>query len=65
MNWLINTLKTSVGKKLMMALTGLGFCSFLIVHFIGNLTLFGGESAFTKYAEGLHSMGVLITIAEF
>ncbi|MCJ7774239.1 MAG: succinate dehydrogenase cytochrome b subunit [Desulfobacterales bacterium] len=64
MNWLIQTLTASIGKKLMMAITGLGFCSFLVVHFIGNLTLFGGESAFTAYAEKLHSLGVLITVAE-
>jgi succinate dehydrogenase / fumarate reductase cytochrome b subunit len=64
MNGLINTLTTSIGKKLIMALTGLGFCSFLVVHFIGNLTLFGGESTFTAYAENLHSLGALITIAE-
>jgi len=64
MNWFINTLTTSIGKKLMMAFTGLGFCSFLVVHFIGNLTLFGGEPTFTAYAEGLHSLGALITVAE-
>jgi len=64
MNWLINTLTTSIGKKLMMAVTGLGFCAFLVVHFMGNTTLFGGESAFTAYAEKLHSLGLLVTIAE-
>ena len=64
MYWLVNILTTSIGKKLMMAFTGLGFCTFLVVHFIGNLTLFGGEQAFTAYAEGLHSLGALITVAE-
>jgi len=64
MYWLVNILTTSIGKKLMMAFTGLGFCTFLVVHFIGNLTLFGGEQAFTAYAEGLHSFGALITVAE-
>jgi succinate dehydrogenase / fumarate reductase cytochrome b subunit len=64
MKWFVTTLTTSIGKKLMMAITGLGFCAFLSVHFAGNLTLFKGESAFSAYANGLHSFGSLITIAE-
>ncbi len=65
MNWLTNTLGSSVGKKLMMALTGLSFCGFLAVHFAGNLMLYGGKDAFNAYAEHLHSLGPLITLAEF
>ncbi len=65
MNWLINTLRTSIGKKLMMAVTGLCFCGFLIMHLAGNLTLYSGRDAFNSYAEKLHSLGVIITIAEF
>ncbi|QTA88242.1 succinate dehydrogenase cytochrome b subunit [Desulfonema magnum] len=65
MNWLKNTLGSSVGKKLMMALTGLSFCGFLTVHFAGNLTLFRGKDAFNGYAGHLHSLGSLITFAEF
>jgi len=64
MNWFYHTLTASIGKKMLMALTGLCFCSFLVVHFIGNLTLFGGESAFAAYAEKLHSLGAFITVAE-
>lgn len=43
--------KSSLGRKYLMALTGLFLCTFLIVHLIGNLQLFandGGE-AFNKY----------------
>ncbi|MFN0156878.1 MAG: succinate dehydrogenase cytochrome b subunit [Bacteroidota bacterium] len=46
-------LTSSVGKKVMMALTGLFLCSFLIVHLYINLFLFkqdGGET-FDVYAE--------------
>jgi succinate dehydrogenase / fumarate reductase cytochrome b subunit len=64
MNWLINTLGTSIGKKLMMAITGLGFCCFLIAHLAGNLTLYAGKDAFNAYAERLHSLGALLTLAE-
>lgn len=65
MNWLVNTLKSSIGKKLMMAITGLCFCSFLILHLAGNLILYSGRDAFNSYAEKLHSLGSIITMAEF
>ncbi|MCP3950980.1 MAG: succinate dehydrogenase cytochrome b subunit [Desulfobacterales bacterium] len=64
MDWLIKTVGTSVGKKLLMALTGLAFCGFLAAHLAGNLTLYGGADAFNSYAEHLHSLGPLITVAE-
>ena len=48
----------------MMALTGLSFICFLTVHLIGNLTLYGGEGLFVAYAQHLHSLGPLITVAE-
>jgi len=46
MNWLIQSLWSSVGKKFMMAATGTGFILFLCAHLIGNLTLYGGGEAF-------------------
>ena len=64
MDWLIKTVGTSVGKKLLMALTGLAFCGFLAAHLAGNLTLYGGADAFNSYAAHLHSLGPLITVAE-
>lgn len=64
MNWLITTLSTSIGKKLLMAATGLGFVSFLAVHLAGNLTLYAGKDAFIAYSEHLHALGPIINIAE-
>jgi len=64
MNWIIQTLSSSIGKKLMMALTGLGFIGFLTGHLVGNLTIYGGKDSFNLYAAKLHSMGALITLAE-
>lgn len=64
MNWVVNTLFSAIGKKLMMAVTGLAFCGFLVVHLIGNLTLYGGRDLFLSYAEHLHSLGPLITVFE-
>lgn len=65
MNWLLDTLGTSIGKKLLMAVTGLCFCCFLIIHLAGNLTLYGGQDYFNAYAEHLHSLGPLVTLAEW
>jgi len=64
MNWLANTLLSSIGKKLMMAITGLCFCGFLTGHLAGNLTIYMGKDAFNSYAEHLHSFGPIITLVE-
>jgi len=65
MKWLTITLGSSIGKKLMMAVTGLSFIGFLVVHLAGNLTLYGGADAFNAYAEHLHALGPLLGVAEF
>lgn len=64
MNWMIQTLWSSIGKKLMMAVTGLCFCIFLVGHLAGNLTIYAGKDAFDAYAEGLHALGPLLTLIE-
>jgi succinate dehydrogenase / fumarate reductase cytochrome b subunit len=64
MSWLIQTLWSSIGKKLMMAVTGLCFCIFLVGHLAGNLTIYAGKDAFDAYAEGLHALGPLLTLIE-
>lgn len=52
MGTLRNTFSSSLGKKLIMSLTGLFLCVFLIVHLIGNLQLFREDQglAFNTYA---------------
>jgi succinate dehydrogenase / fumarate reductase cytochrome b subunit len=64
MSWLTNTFWSSIGKKLMMAVTGIGFIGFLIGHLAGNLFIYGGKDAFNAYAEHLHSLGPLLTLVE-
>ena len=46
------TLSSTIGKKLIMSLTGLFLSLFLIVHLVGNLQLFknDGGQAFNEYA---------------
>ena len=64
MNWITGTLGSSIGKKLMMAITGFSFCGFLAAHLAGNLTIYGGKDAFNGYAAHLHALGPLLTVAE-
>jgi succinate dehydrogenase cytochrome b subunit len=64
MNWLVQAFSSSIGKKQVMAVTGLGFCLFVIIHLLGNLTLYGGKDSFLSYVERLHSLGSLVTLVE-
>jgi succinate dehydrogenase / fumarate reductase, cytochrome b subunit len=52
MNWLTKFLQSSIGKKVLMSLTGLFLCTFLVIHLIGNMQLFksDGGLAFNEYA---------------
>ena len=65
MSWLLRTFGSSIGKKLLMAITGLSFIGFLGAHLAGNLTLYKGGAAFNTYAEKLHALGPILTVFEF
>jgi len=65
MQWIGNFFWSSMGKKLLMALTGCCFIGFLTAHLAGNLTLLGGGEMFNSYAEHLHDFGPLVTLAEW
>lgn len=45
--------RTSVGKKLVMAVTGLMLYGFVVVHLIGNLQIFIGRETLNGYAHFL------------
>lgn len=64
MNWFTQTFASSIGKKWLMAITGLGFCLFLAGHLAGNLSLYGGRDAFNAYAAHLHSLEPLVKVME-
>ena len=53
MKWIINFLTSSIGRKLIMSLTGLFLITFLPVHLLGNIQLLYGDEgvAFNTYAE--------------
>ena len=47
---------SSVGRKLLMALTGFAMIGFVTVHMIGNLTAWMGATAMNGYAHFLQTM---------
>jgi len=53
---------SSIGKKILMAVTGFTFVGFVMGHMIGNLQLFLGQDQLNKYAEALHHLGGLLWI---
>lgn len=64
MPWFTQTVFSSLGKKYIMALTGLMLGGFLLVHAAGNSSIFFGRTAFLSYAEHLHALGPLLHVAE-
>jgi succinate dehydrogenase / fumarate reductase, cytochrome b subunit len=65
MKWFTNLFSSTLGKKLLMALTGLFLIIFLIVHLIGNLQLLKDDQgvAFNVYAAFMTSNPVIKTVS--
>ena len=57
MNWLTRLVSSSIGRKLLMALTGLFLILFLVVHVAGNMQLLksDGGRAFNEYSQFMTS----------
>jgi len=60
MNIVTNLFKSSVGKKYLMAITGLMMFLFVVGHLIGNLQIFLGKEAINRYGHFLQSNPELI-----
>lgn len=56
-------LSSSIGTKILIALTGLSLFGFLVAHLLGNLLAFRGPTAFNHYSHALIS-NPLILVAE-
>ncbi len=56
----IGFLRSTLGKKAVMAVTGLVLFGFVLVHMAGNLKMYQGEAKFDAYAEGLREIGAPI-----
>ena len=60
-----SALWSSVGKKVITGLTGFALMGFVVVHLIGNLTLFIGPHAFNEYAHFLETVAHVWLIYAF
>jgi succinate dehydrogenase cytochrome b subunit len=54
MTWLVHLYRSTIGKKIIMAVTGLIGIAFVIAHMLGNLQVFIGQDKFDSYAAMLH-----------
>ena len=50
---------SSLGKKYLMALTGLFLCSFLVIHLLGNVALFTNPVQFNEYTRFMSSNPII------
>jgi succinate dehydrogenase / fumarate reductase, cytochrome b subunit len=60
MNRLALFWQSSVGKKAVMAVTGLILVAYLITHVLANLLVFSGPDRINRYAQLLHSSGAAL-----
>lgn len=59
LRWIDRFLKSSIGRKALMAATGLLLVGFLVAHLAGNLSLYKGEGAFDEYAHFIGGLEIL------
>jgi succinate dehydrogenase / fumarate reductase, cytochrome b subunit len=63
MSWFSSYVRSSIGAKHVMAVTGLGMVLFAIAHMLGHLGMFSGQDAYNSYAHFLQGLGGLKWIA--
>ena len=56
MNLFLHFLQRTIGQKIVVGLTGLGLCFFVLIHMLGNLFILSGPEAYNSYAHTLHEL---------
>ncbi|NJM98568.1 MAG: succinate dehydrogenase [Phormidesmis sp. RL_2_1] len=56
---IVKLFQSSIGKKLLTGLTGLGLVTFVVIHLLGNLTLFFSAEAYNQLAYVIERLGPL------
>jgi succinate dehydrogenase / fumarate reductase cytochrome b subunit len=56
---LSRALSSTLGKKIVMAITGVGLFAFVLQHMLGHLIMFGGSDAYNSYAANMQALGAL------
>jgi succinate dehydrogenase / fumarate reductase, cytochrome b subunit len=63
MNVVAGFFRSSLGKKYIMAITGVGLFLFVVAHMLGNLQIFLGPESINRYGSFLQSLGELLWVA--
>ena len=58
----MSLLTSSVGRKVLMAVSGFSLFGFVVVHLIGNSTIFVGSGWLNAYAEHLKDLGPFVWV---
>ena len=57
MSWFARFWRSAIGKKAVMAVTGIILFGFVLAHMIGNLKVYAGSEAMNSYGEWLRTIG--------
>jgi succinate dehydrogenase / fumarate reductase, cytochrome b subunit len=63
MSWMSALWRSTIGKKAVMAVTGIIMIAWLVLHALGNLLAFRGSEAINAYSAFLKSTGELLWLA--
>lgn len=63
MNQALTFFDTTIGKKVVMAISGLVLFGFTVGHMAGNLQVFLGPETYNHYSTTLHSLAELLWVA--
>jgi succinate dehydrogenase / fumarate reductase, cytochrome b subunit len=55
--WAVDVYRSAVGKKYVMAITGIVLMGYVLAHMIGNLKIYLGPTALNEYGEWLRELG--------
>jgi len=60
MRWMLSFYRSTIGKKAVMALTGLIFVGYVVLHMLANLLIFQGPNAIDEYAALLRKSPAIL-----
>ncbi len=58
----MNFFKSTVGRKIVMAVSGFSMLAFVVVHLLGNTSMYAGPDGMNAYAQLLHRFPLLIWV---
>jgi succinate dehydrogenase / fumarate reductase cytochrome b subunit len=56
-SWLVEFYRSAVGKKAVMAVTGIALIGYILAHLVGNLKVYLGPAEINDYGEALRDLG--------